>query len=96
MTTREMFNTVLVHTSREWERIRLTRPYEAMPVDNIESVEEIIEIADKIMEDKVIKGFLAAKVKDDYFMEHTDDLSDTYIEGLAYKIINKNYHFINH
>ena len=91
MKKREMFNTILVHVSRTWERIRLQQKFKEMPLDNIESVDAIIQISDEIMANKVIKGFLNAKDKNDFFMRKTDMLSDTYIETVAEEIIFKNY-----
>lgn len=90
MTKRELFNTVLVHTARTWERIRLEQPHEEMHEDNIESVDSIVEIADAIMEAKPLKKFL--KSSDfDWYLETGEDCSDIYIEGLAAEIINNEY-----
>ena len=92
MTKKELFNVILVHVARTWERIRVERPHKEMPMDNIESVETIIHVAHKILnEDKVIKGFNRAKDKSDYFVANTDMLSDTYIESVAEKIIINEY-----
>jgi hypothetical protein len=82
---RYTFNTVLVHTSREWERIRLTMPFEEMPMDNIESVDYIVEIAESIMKDDVIIKFM--KDDDDWdWSEETNGeyyCSDEYIGAIA-------------
>lgn len=90
MTKRELFNTVLVHTARTWERIRLEQPHEEMNEDNIESVDSIVEIADAIMEAKPLKKFLESS-DFDWHLETGEDFSDTYIEGLATEIINNEY-----
>ncbi len=78
---------VLIHTARTWERLRLLQPNEEMPFDNIGSTDEIVEISEKIMKDKIIKGFIKTKNKSDYFERKTNELSDTYIENLAEKLI---------
>ena len=31
---REIYNTVLIHTARAWERVRLEQPNEEMPYDS--------------------------------------------------------------
>ena len=56
-TNKELFNYILVHVSRTWERIRLTQPHQEMPMDNIESVDFIVVVADRIYETDVIQGF---------------------------------------
>lgn len=93
ITKRELFNIVVVHTARTWERIRREQPYEEMPCDNIESVDEILQIADEIMEDKVLKKFLRCKDKYnwDWKKESGEDFSDTYIESLAAALITNEY-----
>ena len=93
ITKRELFNIVVVHTARTWERIRTEQPYEEMSCDNIESVDEILQIADEIMEDKVLKKFLRCKDKFnwDWEKESGEDFSDTYIESLAAALITNEY-----
>lgn len=93
MTARALFNTILVHVSRTWERIRLEQEFEEMPSDNIGSVDDIVEIADEIFEDKVLQKFLRTKDKSnwDWSEETEEDFSDSYIEGLATKIIKDRY-----
>jgi hypothetical protein len=87
-----LFNIVLVHTARTWERIRLEQEFEEMPLDNIESTSAIVEIADKIIEDKILQELLVTNSEDWDWEEKTDtSFSDVYIEGLAEKIIKKNY-----
>ena len=87
---RELFNIVLIHVARTWERIRVQQDFEEMPLDNLESLEVIEEIANDIMEDEHIIAFLKTR-EDDYFITHTDKMSDTYIEDLAEEIIKENY-----
>lgn len=92
MNKKELFNIVLIHTARTWERIRLTQPHQEMNHDNIESIDCILEITDEILNDNVIQGFLKAKNRDDYWEKNTDSgFSDWHIESLAEKIIKKNY-----
>lgn len=90
MTERELFNTVLVHTARTWERIRLEQPDEEMSEDNIESVDTIVEIADIIMDMPPLKKLLTSK---DFCWEtETEEgFSDSYIEKVATNIITENY-----
>jgi hypothetical protein len=94
MVNREVFNTVLVHTARTWERLRLEQPYQEMPIDNIGSVDAIIEISEEIMKDYHIEKFIDSP-EADYFMTHTGMLSDTYIETLGEEIIKKQYELSN-
>jgi len=91
-TNKELFNYILVHVSRTWERIRLTQPHQEMPWDNIESVDFIVVVADRIYETDVIQGFANDTTQQDYFLNTTGVLSDTYIEGLASSIIEKEFH----
>ena len=85
-----MFNTILVHVARTWERIRLEQEHEEMPQDNIESVDSIVAIADTILEDSVVKDFL--RFQDGDVWANTDEgISDVYIENLAETIIKNDY-----
>jgi hypothetical protein len=91
---RWMFNYILIHVARTWERMRLADPYEEMPQDNIESAESAIpDIAERIFFNHIIQGFLNAseEVKDNYWQEKTNTMSDWYIEGEAERIIKENY-----
>jgi hypothetical protein len=93
---RWMFNTILIHVARTWERVRISQPYEEMPQDNIESAEDSIpNIAEEIFFNDIIQGFLNAseEVKSDgYWDKNTKEgMSDCYIEELAKQIIIKNY-----
>lgn len=95
MTKKEMHNYVLVNVARTWERIRVKQPHEEMPLDNIESVDAIVEIADTIFNGDVIQGFLNASQEErenDYWIKNTKDgMSDWFIEAEAQKIIEKEY-----
>jgi len=92
---REIYNIVLIHVARTWERTRVTRPYEEMPFDNIGSTEEIEHIASKIYHDDIIQGFINLTddlSKDRWWIDNTDDgMSDCYIESTAQSIINNDY-----
>ncbi len=93
---RWMYNYILIHVARTWERTRLEQPFEEMPQDNIESAEDgIPTIADEIFVNDIIQGFLNAseEVKsDDYWGKNTkESMSDWYIESLAEKIIKEKY-----
>jgi len=87
---RQLFNIVLIHVARSWERVRLEQDFEEMPQDNLESLESIQDIATEIMNDKHIVMFLKSK-ESDYFINHTNEMSDSYIENLATKIIKEDY-----
>lgn len=85
---------ILIHTARTWERIRMEQEHEEMPLDNIESAEEIIEIADTIFDDEVIQKFIKCKDYDNWdWQKETKefDFSDSYIEHLAEVIIKEEY-----
>jgi hypothetical protein len=89
-----MFNTILIHVSRTWERIRLEQPHQEMPLDNIESVDEIVLIADEIFLNDVIQEFLntSEEERDDYWEENTTEgFSDSYIEAIADERIRREY-----
>jgi len=42
---RQIYNIILIHTARTWERIRLKQPFQEMPHDNIASTDYIEGIA---------------------------------------------------
>jgi hypothetical protein len=87
---REIFDIILVHVARTWERIRLMQPHQEMPLDNIESAEEMSSIADTIMDSDVIQEFI--KNRDgDAWNKYGDEYSDSYIERLSHEIITNNY-----
>lgn len=86
-----IFNTVLVHVARTWERIRLEQPYQEMPYDNIESVDEIVRVTDHIMLDEVIKKLIEhGELYWDWEVETKGkaSFSDEYIEQIATQKIN--------
>ena len=87
---RTLFNTILIHVARTWERIRVTRPHQEMPFDNIASTEVIEEIAFTIYSNEVVQGFLDSNDWD-YWMTTTNMMSDEYIEETAFGIISKNF-----
>ena len=91
----EIYNIILVHTARTWERIRLTQPHQEMPYDNIASTDEIQEVASTIYHNDIIQGFLNAPddlSKDRRWIDNVDEgMSDAYIEVEAENIINREY-----
>ena len=91
----EIYNIILVHTARTWERVRLTQPYQEMPFDNIGSVQEIEHIASVIYHNDIIQGFVSAPddlSKDRWWIDNTlHGMSDAYIEIEAENIINREY-----
>jgi hypothetical protein len=89
---REIYNIVLVHTARTWERMRIAQPYEEMPFDNIGSIDEIEHIASVIYHNDIIQGFLTDVTQEDYWVDNTDEgMSDVYIEGQAEQILLDEY-----
>jgi hypothetical protein len=93
---RWMYEYILIHVARIWERTRIAQPFQEMPQDNIVSAEEAIpDIATTIFANDIIQGFLNAseKVKsDDYWGKNTKEtMSDWFIESLAEGIINEGY-----
>ena len=91
----EIYNIILVHTARTWERVRLTQPHQEMPYDNIASTDEIQEVASTIYHNDIIQGFLNAPddlSKDRWWIDNVDEgMSDAYIEVEAENIINREY-----
>jgi hypothetical protein len=89
-TKRQIFNIVLIHVARTWERARVEQPYQEMPLDNIESTEAIEEIATTIMDTDLIQEFL--KEQDGQVWDkYGDGCSDSYIERIAREIIEEDY-----
>jgi len=88
---REIYNIILIHTTRTWERIRIKQPFQEMPYDNIGSTNYIEEIATRINDDEVIQEFLKNRNGDIWI--DVGGASDTYIEHIAEEIITTE--FIN-
>ncbi len=92
---REIYDIILVHVARTWERIRLEQPYQEMPSDNIESANSSIpEIAYIIYKTKVIQKLINYDKDDWVWSKITNgyaDFSDTYIEQKAHEIIHNDY-----
>lgn len=84
---REIYNIILIHTARTWERIKVKKPFKEMPYDNIESIGYIEEIATRINEDKVIQEFI--KNRNGNIWSKVGGASDIYIEHLAEELIKE-------
>ncbi len=86
----KIYNIILIHTARTWERIRVKQPHQEMPIDNIESTECIEEVAIEIIYDDVVQEFLETR---DWlvWVKVSGAMSDAYIESLAEQIIRKNF-----
>ena len=84
---REIYNIILIHSARTWERTRVKKPFKEMPYDNIESTYYIEEIATRINEDEVIQEFI--KNRDGNIWIKVGGASDTYIEHLAEELIKQ-------
>jgi len=87
---REIYNIILIHTSRCWERIRLTTKFEEMPLDNLQSIEAIEEASTEIINNIIIQRFLIER-NGDIWSETKQGMSDIFIDYLAFKIINRDY-----
>ena len=86
----KIYNIILIHTARTWERVRVKQPHQEMPIDNIGSTECIEGIARTINNDDVIQEFL--ETRDGSLFERSRGvMSDAYIESLAEQIIRKNF-----
>ena len=91
---REVYNIVLIHTARVWERIRLTQPNQEMPFDNIGSTDEIEAIATTIYNNDILQEFVKYRccTAFGFWVDNTDEgMSDAYIENQAEYIINDEY-----
>jgi len=89
-----IWNYVIVNVSRTWERVRVSTNNQEMPLDNIESVDAIIDISDTIYNDSIIQGFVNAneKGREDYWLKNTiEGMSDWFIEAEAERIIREDY-----
>lgn len=89
-----MFNNILVHVSRTWERIRLEQPNQEMPLDNIQSVDEIVLIADEIFLSDVIQKFLNASEEEknnNFWEKNVGTMFDWYVELTAEVRIKNEY-----
>jgi hypothetical protein len=83
-----VFNTILVHASRTWERVRVKEmPHQEMPYDNIESVDIIVSVADSIMNTDIIKKFIESNNDWCWRRDANVGCSDEFIESKAYEII---------
>jgi len=87
---REIYNTILVHVSRAWERLRLEQPHQEMPLDNIESAEELPTIADQVLYTPLVQEFLEQR-DGSIWNRFGDGFSDIYIERTAREIIKGTY-----
>ena len=86
-----IFNDILIHTARTWERVRLEREYQEMPLDNIESTDAIVGIAGDIFDSELIQKFINSSKNErrDFWSKETEEgFSDSYIENLAYDKIH--------
>ncbi len=87
---RNIYNIILVHVARTWERLRLNQPHQEMPLDNIESAEELQFIADFVIETDLVQEFLTNK-DGGIWDKFGDGCSDVYIEKIAAEYITENY-----
>ena len=85
---RGIYNVILIHVARTWERTRVKQKFGEMPIDNIASTDTIEEIATTIYNNEIIQGFVNSVDKRDYWVKNTNEMSDTYIENEALRIIN--------
>ncbi len=87
----EMYNLVLIHVARTWERIRMQQVDQTMPCDNIASIDAIGIVATEIFKGEVIQGFVNGSEEvrmNDYWIKNTEEgMSDIFIEALADRLI---------
>lgn len=89
-----VFNDILIHTARTWERIRLNQENQEMGFDNIESCDCIVSVASEIFESEVIQKFVNASRNERmgfWGRETKESFSDDYIENLAHDKICNDY-----
>ena len=95
ITENELHDIILIHTARTWERIRLTKPFNEMVQDNIQSSTDAIpEIAYIVLQDSIIQKLLKYNGDTWNWYDITNGVasaSDEYIQHLANKLINKYY-----
>lgn len=85
---RQIFNTILIHTARTWERVRVQKFDGEMPIDNIASTEVIEEIAFDIFKTDIIQNFISIEDKNDYWINNTEEgMSDLFIESKSESLI---------
>ena len=83
---RSVYNIILIHTARTWERLRLTQEHEEMPLDNISSTEAIEEVSTEIINSVIIQEFLTHR--DGSIWDRSGyGCSDAYIDNPATKIL---------
>lgn len=87
---RNIYNIILVHVARTWERLRLNQPHQEMPLDNIESAEEFQIIALYIINSELVQEFIT-KQDGSIWDKFGDGCSDAYIERISAEYITKNY-----
>ena len=89
-----VFNDVLIHTARTWERVRIDQELKEMPFDNIESCDCIVAVAGDIFQSELIQKFIksTASERRGFWMRETEEgFSDSYIENQAYDRICNDY-----
>lgn len=87
---RHIYNIILVHVARTWERLRLEQPHQEMPLDNIESAEALPSVADFVIGTELVQEFLNDK-DGNIWDKFRDGFSDVYIERISADYITKNY-----
>jgi len=87
---RSIFNIILIHVARTWERMRLEQTFQEMPFDNIGSTDEIESVAHTIVNNEIIQEFLE-KRNSEIWDRFGDGASDAYIERITKEIIEKEY-----
>jgi hypothetical protein len=87
---RQIYNIILVHVSRTWERVRLEQPNEEMPLDNIGSAYEMSAIADYVIRMEIVQEFLLNR-DGSIWDTYGDKFSDVYIERVSREYIQRNY-----
>ena len=89
-----VFNDVLIHTARTWERIRLAQKSLEYQYDNIESCDCIVAVAGEIFYSEIIQKFLKSSRNERrgfWGRETKEEFSDEYIENIAHDKICNDY-----
>ena len=84
---RKVYNNILIHVAKTWERIRVTQPSQMVVCANIKPIEAIAIIVNST---DLIQEFIE-NLDGAIWNRFGDTNSDNYIERIATEIINKEY-----
>jgi len=85
---REVYNIILTHSARTWERIRVKQPHRELPSDNVVLTECIDEVSEIILYDDVIQEFIKTFEQDgEVWTRESRSTIDAHIGALAMKYV---------